>query len=344
MSLSLRTSKSLEKSEKRKFMLKNGKFLLQKLIASSNGTYNPIRNFTAEELKAATNNYDPGKVITKDLLYKLYKGFFQDRPISVMKFGDNLNTEEYYCFNCIGFASQMGHKNILKLVGCCLETEVPILVFEFVAYGTLADRVHDPNGSQLEPFLLKHRLKIAMEIANAVAYLHVGFSRPIVFRDIKPSTILFQEQNVAKFFDFSVSISIPEGKTHVNDNDKVIGTFGFIAPEYMTSGNCNEKSDVYSFGALLLELLTGKRISYSSCFENGEEYFLQELVKKSIESNSFKEIVDPIIVGEEGLWPEKEKQLLGYTELAIKCLSKSEQDRPTMVQLAKHLRQLHRSI
>lgn len=344
MSLCLGTSESSKKAEKRKFMLKNGKFLLQKLIASCNGDYNPIQNFTAQELKAATNNYDPEKVITKDLLYKLYKGFLQDRPISVMKFGGNLNSEEYCCFNCIAFASQMSHKNILKFVGCCLETELPILVFEFVACGTLADRIHDPNGSQLEPFLMKHRLKVAMEIANAVAYLHVGFSRPIVFRDIKPSTILFQEQNVAKFFDFCVAISIPEGKTHVNDNNKVIGTYGFIAPEYISTANCNEKSDVYSFGAFLLELLTGKRISYSSCFENGEEYFLQELVMKSIESNSFKEIVDPIIVGEEGLWPEKEKQLLSYTELAIKCLSKSEQDRPTMVQVAKQLRQLHKSI
>ncbi|KDO37184.1 hypothetical protein CISIN_1g040292mg, partial [Citrus sinensis] len=221
MSLSLRTSNSLEKAKERKFMPKNGKFLLQKLIASCNGKYYPIRNFIALELEGATNNYDPGK------------GFLQDHPIS--EFGDNLNTEEYYCFNCIAFASQMSHKNILKFVGCCLETEVPILVFEFVACGTLADRIHDPNGSQLEPFLMKHRLKVAMEIANAVAYLHVGFSRPIVFRDIKPFT------------------------THVNDNDKLIGTFGFIAPECITTGNCNEKSDVYSFGALLLELLTGKK-------------------------------------------------------------------------------------
>lgn len=91
---------------------------------------------------------------------------------------------------------------------------------------------------------MKHRLKVAMEIANAVAYLHVRFSRPIVFRDIKPSTLLFQERNVAKFFNFSVSISIPEGKTHVNDTDKLIGTLGFIAPECMTTGNCDEKSDV----------------------------------------------------------------------------------------------------
>ncbi|KAJ4720755.1 putative Receptor protein kinase [Melia azedarach] len=342
-SLSLRTGKSSEKEYESEFMMMmNGKILLEKLIASNNGKRNPIRNFTAEELQAATNNYDPTKVIMKCLFYELYKGSLQDRPISVMKFEEKVLDADQYCFNCIAFASQMSHKNILKFIGCCLETQIPVLVFDSVAHATLDNQIHNPNQFHFEPLLLKHRVNIAMEIANAVAYLHVGFSRPIVSRDIKPSTILVHENNVAKLFDFTLSLSIPEGETHVKD--KVIGTFGFIAPEYMTTGYCNEKSDVYSFGALLLELLTGKRISHSSCFENGEEYFLQELVEKYIEKNKFNEIVDPVIVGEDGLWPEKEQQLLIYTELAFKCLSKSEEDRPTMVEVAKQIRQIYRSI
>lgn len=183
-----------------------------------------------------------------------------------------------------------------------------------------------------------------MEIASAVAYLHVGFSRPVVSRDIKPTTIVLQEENVAQLFDFTLSLSIPEGETHINDSNRVIGTFGFMAPEYRTTGDFSEKSDVYSFGALLLELLTGKKISYSSHFDDGEDYRLQDLVKKYIENESFKEIVDPAIVGEEGLmWPEKEQQLLICTELAFKCLSESEGDRPTIVQVAKQLRQIYQS-
>ncbi|KAJ4720757.1 putative Receptor protein kinase [Melia azedarach] len=342
MSSSSRTSKSLEKEDEREFMLRNGKILLEKLITSCNGKHNPIRTFTAEELKVATNNYDRRNIITKDLLYRVYKGMLEDRPISVMKFITNMDVEQY-CFNCIVFATQMNHKNVLKFRGYCLGTQIPILVFEFVAYGTLANRIHDTQQSQFEPFLLKHRLKTAMEIASAVAYLHVGFSRPIVFRDIKPSTILFQEQYVAKFFDFSVSIIIPEGETCINDDDKVIGTFGFVAPEYLRTGYCNEKSDVYSFGALLLELLTGKRISYSTCFENGEEYYLQELVEKHAEKKKLNEVVDPVIV-EEGLWLEKEPKLLVYTDIALKCLSKSVEERPTMVQVAKQLKQIYQSI
>ncbi|ESR49703.1 serine/threonine-protein kinase ZRK1 [Citrus sinensis] len=351
----LRSRKSLEKAEKRKFMLGNGKILLEKLIASSNGKHNPIRSFSADELKTATDDFDGGKVIMKCLFYKLYKGFLQDRPISVMKFEDTfpfsvskfedevLGIDEY-CFNCAAFASQMSHKNVLKFLGCCLETQIPLLVYESVANGTLDNWIHGPCRSNSGPLLLKQRLKIAMEIASAVAYLHVGFSRPVVSRDIKPTTIVLQEENVAQLFDFTLSLSIPEGETHINDSNRVIGTFGFMAPEYRTTGDFSEKSDVYSFGALLLELLTGKKISYSSHFDDGEDYRLQDLVKKYIENESFKEIVDPAIVGEEGLmWPEKEQQLLICTELAFKCLSESEGDRPTIVQVAKQLRQIYQS-
>ncbi|KAJ4720756.1 putative Receptor protein kinase, partial [Melia azedarach] len=259
MSSSLRVSRSLQKQGKRECMLKNGKILLEKLIASCNGKHNPIQNFTAEELEAATNNYDPEKVITNDLLYKLYKGLLQDRQISVMKFEDNLEAGQY-CFNCIEFASQMNHNNVLRFRGCCLESQIPILVFEFVSYGTLDNRIHGPRQS-----------------------------------------------------------------------------------EYLTTGVCNEKSDVYSFGALLLELLTGKRIDHSSSFENGEKHFLQGLVKKHTENNTFLEIIDPVIVAE-GLWPKKDQQLLIYTEIAFKCLSKWEEDRPTIVQVAKQLRQVYQSL
>ncbi|KAK0602175.1 hypothetical protein LWI29_031080 [Acer saccharum] len=156
----------------------------------------PVRtSFSTEDLKEATNNYDIQKVITIDASYELYKGLLQGRSISVMKFGDNPTTSDAYeyCYNNIVFASQMNHKNILRLIGCCLETQIPILVFELIEYGTLAERTYnnDPLQPCFVPLLLTQRLKIAMEIANALAYFHVGFYRPIVFRTINPINILF---------------------------------------------------------------------------------------------------------------------------------------------------------
>ncbi|KAK9219148.1 hypothetical protein WN943_007788 [Citrus x changshan-huyou] len=139
----------------------------------------------------------------------------------------------------------MSHNHILKLVGCCLETQIPILAFESVEYGNLRDRILSASQPQIEPLLMKHRLKIAMDIAHALAYLHFGFPRPIVYRDFKTAHILFNEENGAKLFDFSLSISIPEGETHVTD--RVMGTMGYCAPEYLSTGVFNEKSDVFGF-------------------------------------------------------------------------------------------------
>ncbi|XP_031253834.1 non-functional pseudokinase ZED1-like [Pistacia vera] len=195
----------------------------------------------------------------------------------------------------------MSHKNILKLIGCCLETQAPIIPFEHVEYETLADRIYRSCEPHFEPLLLTYRLKIAIEIANAIAYLHSGFPRPIVFKLINQSTIVFNEQYVAKLFDFSVSMSIPEGETHVKY--KASRKFEFVAPECGWTGKFNEKLDVYRFGTLLLVLLTGRKMI--NTFE--DEYYLEGHVKKCIEQN-----IHPIIVGIE-LSPEKEQLLLAFT-------------------------------
>ncbi|KAL5783708.1 hypothetical protein ACOSP7_008737 [Xanthoceras sorbifolium] len=226
MGLFLRRNNDLEKVEKTAFLMRNGEILLEKLIASCNGKRNPIRNFSSEEIKQATNDYDTRKVTKTDSLYELYGGFLRDRPIS--------------CFNNIVFASQMSHKNVLKLIGCCLETRVPILVFEPVAYRTLDDHIHGPRQPHFEPLL----------------WTHSG---------IRPSGILLDEHFVAKLFDFSLAKSIPEIETQIKDS-VLRGTLGYIAPEHINTALHNEKSDVYSFGALLLVLLTGQRMcDLSSC-------------------------------------------------------------------------------
>ncbi|KAH7574588.1 hypothetical protein JRO89_XS03G0317300 [Xanthoceras sorbifolium] len=302
--LFFRSRKYLEKAKKEEFMMENWKILLETLITASNGKYNPILNFSAEELMSATNNYSRLNVVKSDGFYELYKGNFldQERTFSVMKFTDKNYMSSVYahqcCCNNIAFASQMHQKNVLELIGCCLETQIPVLVFESVEHGTLLDRICS-NGHQpsFEPLLWTQRLKIAMEIANAVAYLHVGFSRPIVFRDIKLANILFDDEYGAKLFDFSLCAFIPEGETHIS-YESICGTIGYLAPEYLSMGHYNEKCDVYSF--------------------------------------------DPSIIGTT-IYPEKEQQLKAFAEIALKCISDPPQDRPTMVDVAKQLRQMYLS-
>ncbi|KAJ4706502.1 putative Receptor protein kinase [Melia azedarach] len=324
--------------------LKNGAVLLEKLISCCEGKRNPIRSFSLEELKIATNNFDEYQV-SIDRGYELYKGSLQNRPVSILywcRYEHYDDWKEDSCYNNIIFPIQISHKNVLKLIGCCLDTKLPTLVFESSENGALADRIHGRDGHHFEPLLLVHRFKIAMEIANAVAYLHIGFRRPIVFKDIKPSNILFDEENVAKLFDFSLSESIPEGETHVK-NDQLVGTFGFLAPEYLTTSRCNEKCDVFSFGMLLLDLLTGKTITSPVQIGQHDGCHLMEYVKKHAENDTLYEIIDPIIVQESSYY-EKKEQVLSFLLLICECASQSPEERPTMMSVAKRLRQLYLSV
>lgn len=341
--ISLFRRRNNEEKENNTRFLRNGKILLERLIRSCNGKQNPIRGYSAEELKAATNNYDQRQVMAYDDDFKLYKGFLQDRPVSVMCFlGHNSKWAEEYCYNNIVFASQMSHKNVLRLIGCCLETEIPTLVFESVESGSLDYRIRRRSRPHFKPLLLAHRLKIAMEIANAVAYLHIGLRRPVVFRDIKLSHVLLDEQNVAKLYDFSASKSIPEGETHIKDA-VLMGTAGFVAPEYMMTAYSNEKCDVFSFGMLLLELLTGKAIHSLAHTAHDDGFFLLDYVKNHVENNRLQEIVDPVVV-EDRSFPGKEQQLLAFVLLIFECVSESPADRPTMMHVAKQLRRMYLSV
>ncbi|KAJ4706494.1 putative Receptor protein kinase [Melia azedarach] len=323
--------------------LRNGAVLLEKLITSCDGKRNPIRSFSIKELKIATDNFGQYQFIVYEA-YKLYKGFLQNRPVSIMYWygNDHSQRENDSCYNNIVFPTQMSHKNVLQLIGCCLDTEIPTLVFESAEKGTLADRIHGCRGPHFEPLLVAHRFKIAMEIANAVAYLHLGFRRPIVFRDIKPSKILFDEENVAKLFDFSLSESIPEGETHIK-NGQVMGTYGFLAPEYLITSDYNEKCDVYSFGMLLLELLTGKTIMSLHLIAQDDDCLLIEYVKKNVENDTLNEITDPIIL-EDSSSDGKEEQILAFLLLIFQCVNETPEERPPMMYVAKQLRQFYLSV
>ncbi|KAJ4839074.1 hypothetical protein Tsubulata_037076 [Turnera subulata] len=168
--------------------------------------------------------------------------------------------------------------------------------------------------------------------------MHTAFSRPIVHRNLKASSVFLDQNYVAKLSDFSITVSIPEGESHVKD--RVEGTIGLIAPESLRTGCFNEKNDVYGFGVLLPVMLTGQRAFDSSRPEKGEEFLLVDHVKKNIQKNRFREMVDPSITAKEP-WPRKEQQLEAFAGLAFKCTYHSAEDRPTMIEVAKELRYMY---
>lgn len=319
--------------DKETSFIKNGGLLLEELIALCNGKSNPIRNFSAEELRKATNNYDPSQMFMWTADFQFYKGFLEDCLISVKLYRGDLRSPTITdvilesIIKDIAVGSQMSvHKNVLKLRGCCLETKFPILVYEFV--GSNCIRPIDKANSQPLPW--KCRLRIAMGIANAVAYLHTAFSRPVVHRDIRLGSIILDEDNVAKLIDFSLCISIPEGQLHAEDIARKRRGYG--DPEYRVTGHVTEKTDVFSFGLFLLTLLGTPDCTAS-------EAFLPRWVKSYDEQNRLIEIVDPALLEER----IDEEQFQAFAKLGLTCMCDKGEDRPGIIDVAKQLRRIYQS-
>ncbi|KAJ9568331.1 hypothetical protein OSB04_004297 [Centaurea solstitialis] len=157
--------------------------------------------------------------------------------------------------NEVVLLSQINHPNIVKLVGCCLETHVPLLAYEYIVNETLHHHLHGQGrGSSLT---WRMRLKFAVETSQALAYMHS--STKIIHRDIKLSNILLTDDFTVKVSDFGISRLVPKDQMQVST--AVQGTLGYIDPEYFSSGILTEKSDVYSFGVVLVELLTGEKVN-----------------------------------------------------------------------------------
>ncbi|KAF5193910.1 Wall-associated receptor kinase [Thalictrum thalictroides] len=214
----------------------------------------------------------------------------------------------------------INHKNIVKLIGCCLETQVPVLVYEFISGGTLYEKLHK-NAKKSIQLSWKDRLRIAIEVGEALSYLHSYITMPIFHRDIKSSNILLDESNTAKLVDFGLSKLIPSDNGRIST--EVQRTIGYIDPEYFISSKLTEKSDVYSFGVVLLELLTGHTPvkpedtrDYSSLVMHFQSYSGRD---------NFFQILDERI-----LKPQTMDQMKFVARIASQCLNVSGIERPSM--------------
>nr|DAD29639.1 TPA_asm: hypothetical protein HUJ06_031107 [Nelumbo nucifera] len=228
--------------------------------------------------------------------------------------------------NEVVILSQINHRNVVKLLGCCLETEVPLLVYEFIPCGTLFHHIHDQSDNMSCTW--NNRLRIGTEVAGALSYLHSAASTPIYHRDVKSTNILLDDKYRAKVSDFGTSRSIAVDKTHLTT--AVHGTFGYLDPEYYQSSQFTEKSDVYSFGVVLVELLTGKEPIF--LLRPGEQRSLATYFLTSIEENRLFEILDAQVVKE---GEKVEVEAVAY--LAKRCLNLNGKKRPTMKEVTMEL-------
>ncbi|KAM0005074.1 putative protein kinase RLK-Pelle-WAK family [Helianthus debilis subsp. tardiflorus] len=244
--------------------------------------------------------------------------------IKKSKVVDEGQLEEF--INEVVILSQVNHRNVVKLLGCCLETEVPLLVSEFIPNGTLHGRLH--NETDELPISLNMRLKIATEVAGALTYLHSTTSIPIYHRDIKTTNILLDDKYRAKVSDFGTSRFVLVEKTHLTTLVK--GMFGYLDPEYFQSSQFTEKSDVYSFGVVLVEMLTGEKAISRTRF--GETRSLVTHFMLAMEERRVMSIFDAVVV-KEGTRDE----LMSLADIAMRCLNLNGKCRPTMKEVAIEL-------
>ncbi|KAM7481504.1 hypothetical protein LguiB_006087 [Lonicera macranthoides] len=263
----------------------------------------------------------------------VYKGMLTDGRIVAVKKSTKVDEGQLDQFiNEVVILSQINHRNVVRLHGCCLETEVPLLVYEFIPNGTLFQYIHYQNEDF--PLTWDVRLRIAIEVAAALSYLHSAASMPIYHRDIKSTNILLDDKYKAKVADFGTSRSIGVDQTHLTT--RVSGTVGYLDPEYFQSSQFTEKSEVYSFAVVLVELLTGQKpISSigSDKVRSLSTYFLQ-----AMEENCIFDIIDERVRND-----SQKEEIIGVANLARRCLNLSGKKRPTMKEVAKELESIKMS-
>ncbi|KAM7514802.1 hypothetical protein LguiA_004385 [Lonicera macranthoides] len=323
--LILKKRKLMEQREL--FFKKNGGFMLKQQLSKQVGSVEKARVFTVEDLKQATNNYDESRIIGQGGYGTVYKGLLLDnREVAIKKSKISEQSQIEQFINEVVILSEINHVNVVKLIGCCLETEVPLLVYEFIPNGTLSDHIH--NESRASSLSWEMRLKIAAESAGAIAYIHYAISTPIIHRDIKSTNILLDNNYTAKVSDFGASRLVPVNQTQLTT--LVQGTFGYLDPEYFNSSQLTKKSDVYSFGVVLAELLTGKEaLSFD---RPDKERNLATYFASSMKDDRLIEILDAKLVKEANI-----KQLKEVAMLVTRCLTVKGEERPTMKEIASEL-------
>ncbi|XP_047069280.1 wall-associated receptor kinase 5-like [Lolium rigidum] len=316
-----------QRAEKRKhkFFKQNHGLLFQQLV-SQRADMGERMIITLAELEKATNNFDTTREVGGGGHGIVYKGILDLQVVAIKKSKIIVQREIDDFINEVAILSQINHRNIVKLIGCCLEAEVPLLVYEFISNGTLEHHLHVEGPMSLS---WDDRLRIALEICTALAYLHSAASRPVYHRDIKSANILLDESLTAKVSDFGASKFIPIDQTGVTT--AVQGTIGYLDPMYYYTGRLTDKSDVFSFGVLLVELLTRKRpLAYNSV--DGDSLILH--FASVVTEGVLADLLDPQVMKEE------DGEVQEVAALAEKCVRLNGEDRPAMREVEMTLQNL----
>lgn len=300
-----------------------------------------LRKFTFNDLKLATRNFRPESLLGEGGFGCVFKGWIEENGTAPVKPGtgltvavktlnhDGLQGHKEWLAE-INFLGDLIHPNLVKLIGFCIEEDHRLLVYEFMPRGSLENHLFR-KGSVPLPWSI--RMKIAFGAAKGLAFLHEEVQRPVIYRDFKTSNILLDADYNAKLSDFGLAKDGPEGdKTHVST--RVLGTYGYAAPEYVMTGHLTSKNDVYGFGVVLLEMLTGRR-SMDKNRPNGEHNLVQWARPLLGDKRRFYRLMDPRFEGHFSI-----KGAQKALQVAAHCLNRDPKARPLMSEVVEALKPL----
>lgn len=260
----------------------------------------PASSYTFRELATASRNFKETNLIGEGGFGKVYKGRLETGEVVAIKQlnHDGLQGFQEFIVEVL-MLSLLHHPNLVTLIGYCTDGDQRLLVYEYMPMGSLQDHLFDVKPNK-EPLGWNTRLKIASGAARGLEYLHCKANPPVIYRDLKSANILLDKDFNPKLSDFGLAKLGPVGdNTHVST--RVMGTYGYCAPEYAMSGKLTLKSDIYSFGVVLLELITGRK-AIDSTRRQGEQNLIVWSAPYLKDRRKFKLLLDPHL---EGLVPAR---------------------------------------
>ncbi|XP_061366847.1 putative leucine-rich repeat receptor-like protein kinase At2g19210 [Gastrolobium bilobum] len=283
------------------------------------------KQFTYSQIVAITNDFE--KMIGKGGCGIVYHGSLNNGTQVAVKMVLPKSPQGSQQFQTEAeLLMRVHHKNLASFLGYCNDVGHSAIIYEYMAYGNIEEYLSD---AKREPLSWRHRIQIAVDAAQGLEYLHHGCKPPIIHRDIKTANILLNEKMQAKVADFGFSKLFPtENESHILT--AVVGTFGYLDPEYYTSSRLTEKSDVYSFGIVLLELITGQQ----AIIKGRENTHIVKWVSHFLARGDIQQIVDPRMQGDfdfGSMWKA--------AEAAIACVPSISIQRPSMSYIVTELKE-----
>ncbi|XP_074271910.1 proline-rich receptor-like protein kinase PERK15 [Silene latifolia] len=284
--------------------------------------------FSYEELVIATNGFSKGNIVGEGGFGFVHKGILpngKEIAVKSLKCDSRQGEREFQAE--VQTVSRIHHRHLVSLVGYCSTGSQRLLVYELVRNKTLLFHLHGEGNPPLD---WQTRIKAAIGAAKGLAYLHEDCQPRIIHRDIKAANILLDDSFEAKVADFGLAKFYSLLETHVST--RVMGTIGYMAPEYASSGKLTVKSDVYSFGVLLLELITGHKPLYKTAEATCLVDWARPLLTAAIESENYNYLVDPQIQ-----YCFNHTEMTRMVHVAATCVRKSARRRPKMSMVVRAL-------